>query len=620
MKKGLFILLIFCFSLTVISCGDLKEESTTTDTTAPVIAEVTAVTTPTNDSTPDYTFSSDEAGTITYGGSCSSSTSIVISGNNTITLNSLSDGTYSDCTIAIRSSTGYLSNILTITSFIVDSTAATLTEVTAVTTTNDNTPNYIFSSSEAGTITYGGSCSSSTTSVTTGSNTITLVSLSEGTYSDCTITVTDTSSNSVTLNISSFVIDTTAPTIAEVTVVTTPNTGTTPNYTFSSDEAGTITYGGSCSSSTTSAISGNNTITLVSLSLGTYSDCTITVTDTAGNVSSTLTFTSFTVVEPEQMGGAMQGVELSLSTVVTTIAGTGNTGSADGTGTSASFYSPQGITTDGTNLYVTNRNNLIRQIVISTVVVTTVAGTGSSGSANGTGTSASFDEPEDITTDGTNLYVADTNNHLIRQIVISTGVVTTVAGTGSSGSANGTGTSASFDQPKGITTDGTNLYVSDTENHLIRQIVISTGVVTTVAGTGSSGSANGTGTSASFGEPRGITTDGTNLYVATNNNLIRQIVISTGVVTTVAGTGSAGTADGTGTSASFTRPKGITTDGTNLYVADDDQSGLVRQIVISTGVVTKVSDRGVIREPKKITTDGTNLYVTDSNHIIRKIE
>jgi hypothetical protein len=314
------------------------------------------------------------------------------------------------------------------------------------------------------------------------------------------------------LNISSFVIDTTAPTIAEVIAVTTPNTGTTPNYTFSSDEAGTITYGGSCSSSTTSAISGNNTITLVSLSLGTYSDCTITVTDTAGNVSSTRTFTSFTAIEPEQMGGAMQGVELSLSTVVTTIAGTGNTGSTNGTGTSASFYSPQGITTDGTNLYVTSLN-LIRKIVISTVVVTTVAGTGSSGSSNGTGTSASFDEPEGITTDGTNLYVADTKNHLIRKIVISSGVVTTVAGTGSSGSSNGTGTSASFNEQKGITTDGT-----------------------------------------------------------------------------------------------------------NLYVVEDPQSGLVRKIVISTGVVTKVSDRGVIREPKKITTDGTKLYVTDSNHIIRKIE
>ena len=102
--------------------------------------------------------------------------------------------------------------------------------------------------------------------------------------------------------------------------------------------------------------------------------------------------------------------------------------------------------------------------------------------------------------------------------------VTTLAGTGSSGSANGTGTSASFYYPRGITTDGTNLYVTDSENHLIRKIVISTGVVTTVAGTGSSGSANGTGTSASFYSPTGITTDGTNLYVADYvNNLIRKI-------------------------------------------------------------------------------------------------
>ena len=154
--------------------------------------------------------------------------------------------------------------------------------------------------------------------------------------------------------------DTTAPVIAEVTAVTTPTTDTTPDYTFSSDEVGTITYGGSCSSSTTSAISGNNTITLVSLSTGTYSDCTITVTDAAGNVSSTLTLSSFTVAE-QPMGGSFQGVELSLSTAVTTLAGTGSSGSANGTGTSASFYFPNGITTDGTNLYVTD-NNLIRKI------------------------------------------------------------------------------------------------------------------------------------------------------------------------------------------------------------------------------------------------------------------
>jgi hypothetical protein len=155
--------------------------------------------------------------------------------------------------------------------------------------------------------------------------------------------------------------DTTAPTIAEVTAVTTPTTDSTPDYTFSSDEAGTISYGGSCSSSTTSASIGNNTITLVSLGTGTYSDCTITVTDAAGNVSSTLTVSSFSVFE--QMGGSFQGAELSLSTVVTTLAGTGSSGSANGTGTLASFNTPYGITTDGTNLYVADMSNhLIRKI------------------------------------------------------------------------------------------------------------------------------------------------------------------------------------------------------------------------------------------------------------------
>jgi hypothetical protein len=89
--------------------------------------------------------------------------------------------------------------------------------------------------------------------------------------------------------------DTTAPVIAEVTIVTTPTDDTTPDYTFSSDEAGIITYGGSCSSSTTSAISENNTITLESLSDGTYSDCTVTVTDTSANASNILIISSFTV-------------------------------------------------------------------------------------------------------------------------------------------------------------------------------------------------------------------------------------------------------------------------------------------------------------------------------------
>jgi hypothetical protein len=427
--------------------------------------------------------------------------------------------------------------------------------------------------------------------------------------------------------------DTTAPVIAGVTVVTTPTIDSTPNCTFSSDEAGTITYGGSCSSVTTSATIGNNTITLSSLSVGTYSNCTIKVTDSAGNASNTLAIPSFTVAEPEQMGGSIQGGLLSLSTAVTTLAGD-SSGFANGTGTSASFRNPWGITTDGTNLYVADKDNhLIRQIVIATGVVTTVAGTADNGSSNGTGTAASFYEPLGITTDETNLYVVDSKNSLIRKIVISTGVVTTLAGTGSSGSSNGTGTSASFNQPSGITTDGTNLFLAEHNNNLIRKIVISTGVVTTLAGTGSSGSANGTGTSASFNNPYGITTDGTNLYVSdTYNHLIRKIVISTGVVTTLAGTGSSGSANGTGTSASFYKPYRITTDGTNLYVGDTFNH-LIRKIVISTGVVTTLAGTGSsgtangtgtsasFNNPIGITTDGINLYVVDYGYSrIRQIE
>jgi sugar lactone lactonase YvrE len=281
---------------------------------------------------------------------------------------------------------------------------------------------------------------------------------------------------------------------------------------------------------------------------------------------------------------------------VTTIAGdAGTSGSTDGSGTSALFKYPGGITTDGTNLYVTDYNNhTIRQIVISSGAVTTIAGTvGTAGAADDTGTAATFNFPGGITTDGTNLYVADSWNHTIRQIVISTGVVTTVAGSGTAGTADGTGAAAEFDYPLGITTDDTNLYVTDSINHTIRQVVIATGVVTTIAGTATtSGTTDGTGTAALFNSPAGITTDLTNLYVADSfNHTIRQIVISTGVVTTLAGTASiAGSTNDTGTAASFNYPKGITTDNTNLFVVDSNNH-TIRQVVISTGEVTEIAGK-----------------------------
>ncbi len=303
-----------------------------------------------------------------------------------------------------------------------------------------------------------------------------------------------------------------------------------------------------------------------------------------------------------QMGGARQGIPLSLTNAVSTFAGTagGVGGDVNDIGSKASFFRPQGLTTDGVNLYVADTyNHTIRKIVIATGAVTTLAGKagtfGSDNSTDGTGATARFYRPQGLTTDGENLYVADTDNHTIRQVVIATGAVTTLAGLaempGESDSTDGTGATAQFNSPEGITTDNTNLYVSDRLNHTIRKIVIATGETTTLAGTaGMPGATNDFGTLATFNHPTSLTTDGSNLYVLdTGNHTIRKIVIATEEVTTLAGTvGTQGFADGTGTSATFDTPYGITTDGTNLYVSDNGNH-TIRKIVIATKEVATLA-------------------------------
>ena len=292
------------------------------------------------------------------------------------------------------------------------------------------------------------------------------------------------------------------------------------------------------------------------------------------------------------IGGSIQGIELTLSGIVTTIAGpaagSADNGSTDGTGNDARFYQPFGMMTDGINLYIVEYgNHKIRKLVLASREVTTFAGppagTVESGSTdNATPSNARFNLPLGITTDGPNFYVADWGNHKIRKIVISTGEVTTFAGSasGSSGSAdNATGTSATFQNPMGITTDGTNLYVAEASNNKIRKIVIDNGTVTTLAGPAAGSAANtvgdtdGTGNAARFRWPAGITTDGTNLYVADGeNHQIRKIVIDIGTVTTLVGPAAGSqdndSTDGTGNAARFYGPIGITTDGTYLYVTE----------------------------------------------------
>ena len=317
--KSLFswLVLIVSIILLVSSCSEDAEEfaaaatatataTTDNDTTAPVIAEFTRVTTPTSNFTPNYTFSSDEAGTITYGGTsnCTSNTSSAFNGFTSITLIPLRDGTYDNCTITVTDNSSNTSNTLPLYPFLIDTTAPTLAEVTVVTNpTNDSTPNYTFSSNEAGTITYGGSssCTSDNSSAISGNSLIVINSLRDGSYDNCTVTVTDSAENvSNTLTLTSFNVDSTAARLVEVTPVTDPSNDSTPNYTFNTSEAGSIAYGGACSSSTTSATVGNNPITLLatadngSLANNTYDNGTITVTDNSTNTV-TLNISSFVV-------------------------------------------------------------------------------------------------------------------------------------------------------------------------------------------------------------------------------------------------------------------------------------------------------------------------------------
>jgi MYXO-CTERM domain-containing protein len=195
-------------------------------------------------------------------------------------------------------------------------------------------------------------------------------------------------------------------------------------------------------------------------------------------------------------------------------------GSADGTGTEARFYAPEGVAVDPAgNVYVSDTGNHKIRKITPAGVVSTLAGAGVSGYADGTGETARFREPSGIAADATgNVYVADWGNHAIRKITPA-GVVTTFAGSGGVlGNADGTGSAARFQLPSGVAVDAAgNVYVADTLNHTIRKIT-SAGVVTTLAGLAEAkGSAAGKGSDARFSHPLGIAVDAAGAIYVTNN-------------------------------------------------------------------------------------------------------
>ncbi|MGO4395254.1 NHL repeat-containing protein [Variovorax sp. M-6] len=288
---------------------------------------------------------------------------------------------------------------------------------------------------------------------------------------------------------------------------------------------------------------------------------------------------------------------------VTKLAGTGSPGSANGNGSAASFKLPFGLALDSSgNIYVSDWSNQLIRKVSPTRDVTTFAGSGQIGSDNGPALSATFSSPYSTAVDSIgNVYVADYANNQIRKISPAS-EVTTLAGSLTAGSSDGKGSAASFSNPTGVAVDANdNVYVADFENNLIRKIN-SLGEVTTLAGSGAAGSKDGVGADATFDGPVSVAVDARgNVYVGDYlNNMIRKITPS-GSVTTLAGSRTEGSADGIGSAASFSNPAGVAVDANgSVYVADSGNhlirrigpTGIVRTLAGSAGQYGSVDGTG----------------------------
>ncbi|RFZ95865.1 hypothetical protein D0C36_09005 [Mucilaginibacter conchicola] len=312
---------------------------------------------------------------------------------------------------------------------------------------------------------------------------------------------------------------------------------------------------------------------------------------------------------------------------VSTFAGSAE-GNADGTGTAALFNHPFGTARDAAgNLYVSDSYNCTIRKITADGVVTTIAGTGGLGSADGTGTAASFYSPAGLAVDANgNIFVADMGNSLIRKITPA-GVVTTFAGSGNTGYQDGTGTAASFSAPTGIAIAANGvLYVSDSGTGLIRRITPA-GVVTTIAGNRVAAYKNASGTDASFNKPAGIAVDATgNIYVAEPaNKAIRKINLDNVVTTFAGGLDSL--------SMPFGAPQALSVDANNnIFVADG--AGRVLKInkdhiltvmagkSAATGNTDGEGSAATFNYPKGIVADNSgNVFVTDFNNSrIRKVK
>ncbi|MBS1528310.1 MAG: IPT/TIG domain-containing protein [Bacteroidetes bacterium] len=313
-----------------------------------------------------------------------------------------------------------------------------------------------------------------------------------------------------------------------------------------------------------------------------------------------------------------------LSAVVTTLAGSSTSGSADGKGAAASFSIAYGIVADANgNLYVSDKNDFLVRKVTPDGTVSTLAGSGTYGTADGKGSAASFSEPLGITLDQQgNLYVADFAKNSVRQIT-SSGSVSTVQIV-----SNQTGSNPVFFTPVGVAKDAANnTYVSGF--WYITKLDVN-GTATIFAGGSQSGLTDGGPGVATLSSPKGIKFDKNGNLFIVDGSEIREID-SNGNVTTIAGSSTAGYADAKGTAAKFNAPSDLAIDNNgNVYVTDTHNElirkiapdGTVSTIAGSTNNSSSIDGQGPnagFSDPNGICIDKNgNLYVTDGNEI-RKI-
>jgi hypothetical protein len=375
-------------------------------------------------------------------------------------------------------------------------------------------------------------------------------------------------------------------TLTATVAVVSPNTGT--------PSGGTVTFlNGTTSLGTAALASGKATLQVSALPLG----ADVLLADYSGDGVNFAA--SSTVIGP--------------NSIITTYAGNGTDGYSNGiAATAAQLSGPDGVAVDAAgDLFIAdNANNVIREVNHTTGVITTVAGDGTQGySGDGSkATAAELFGPVDVAVDTAgDLFIADSWNNRIREVNHTTGVITTVAGSSGWGDSgdNGPATAAELSGPTGVAVDAAgDLFVADTDNIRIREVNHVTGVITTVAGDGTQGESgdHGQATTAELGFPEGVAVDGAgHLFIAdtgaaqySGGQRIREVNLASGVITTVAGNGTAGYSgdNGKATAAELCNPQSVAVDSVgDLFIADQSNQR-IREVNHTTGVITTVAGNG----------------------------